>query len=205
MDGFLLLAFLFLIAGVVAVPIASRLGLGSVLGYLLAGIAISPILNWLHVDVVSIQHFAEFGVVMMLFLVGLELEPSMLWAMRNKLLGLGGLQVSLTAVIVTGIAMALGQPWSIAVAIGLIFSLSSTAIVLQTLNEKGLMRSDGGQSSFSVLLFQDIAVIPMLAFIPLLALPEQQELAASAHGAADDAHASLSLVCLLYTSPSPRD
>ena len=194
MDGFLLLAFLFLIAGVVAVPIASRLGLGSVLGYLIAGIAISPILGWLHVDVVSIQHFAEFGVVMMLFLVGLELEPSMLWQMRNKLLGLGGLQVTLTAAIVTGIAMALGQPWSIAVAIGLIFSLSSTAIVLQTLNEKGLMRSDGGQSSFSVLLFQDIAVIPMLAFIPLLALPELQELAAAAHGAADDGHASLSLV-----------
>jgi CPA2 family monovalent cation:H+ antiporter-2 len=194
MDGFLLLAFLFLIAGVVAVPIASRLGLGSVLGYLIAGIAISPILGWLHVDVVSIQHFAEFGVVMMLFLVGLELEPSMLWQMRNKLLGLGGLQVTLTAVIVTGIAMALGQPWSIAVAIGLIFSLSSTAIVLQTLNEKGLMRSDGGQSSFSVLLFQDIAVIPMLAFIPLLALPELQELAAAAHGAGDDGHASLSLV-----------
>jgi CPA2 family monovalent cation:H+ antiporter-2 len=194
MDGFLLLAFLFLIAGVVAVPIASRLGLGSVLGYLIAGIAIGPILGWLHVDVVSIQHFAEFGVVMMLFLVGLELEPSMLWSMRNKLLGLGGLQVTLTAAIVTGIAMALGQPWSIAVAIGLIFSLSSTAIVLQTLNEKGLMRSDGGQSSFSVLLFQDIAVIPMLAFIPLLALPELQELAAAAHGAAGDGHASLSLV-----------
>ena len=194
MDGFLLLAFLFLIAGVIAVPIASRLGLGSVLGYLLAGIAISPILGWLHVDVVSIQHFAEFGVVMMLFLVGLELEPSMLWAMRNKLLGLGGLQVTLTAVIVTGIAMAFGQPWTIAVAIGLIFSLSSTAIVLQTLNEKGLMRSDGGQSSFSVLLFQDIAVIPMLAFIPLLALPELQELAAAAHGSGEEGHASLSLV-----------
>ncbi len=194
MDGFLLLAFLFLIAGVVAVPIASRLGLGSVLGYLLAGIAISPILNWLHVDVVSIQHFAEFGVVMMLFLVGLELEPRMLWEMRNKLLGLGGLQVTVTALIVMGIAMAAGQPWSVALAIGMVFSLSSTAIVLQTLNEKGLMRSDGGQSSFSVLLFQDIAVIPMLAFIPFLALPELQELAASAHGAADDGHASLSLV-----------
>ena len=88
MDGFLLLAFLFLVAGVIAVPIASRLGLGSVLGYLLAGIAISPLLDLLHVDVVSIQHFAEFGVVMMLFLVGLELEPRMLWKMRNKLLGL---------------------------------------------------------------------------------------------------------------------
>lgn len=194
MDGFLLLAFLFLIAGVIAVPIASRLGLGSVLGYLIAGIIISPILDLLHVDVVSIQHFAEFGVVMMLFLVGLELEPRMLWKMRNKLLGLGGLQVTVTAALVTGIALAFGQPWTIAVAIGLVFSLSSTAIVLQTLNEKGLMKSDGGQSGFSVLLFQDIAVIPMLAFLPLLALPELQELAAAAHGAGDDGHASLSLV-----------
>jgi CPA2 family monovalent cation:H+ antiporter-2 len=178
MDGILLVAFLFLVAGVIAVPIASRLGLGSVLGYLLAGIALSPILTSLHVDVISIQHMAEFGVVMMLFLVGLELEPSMLWAMRHRLLGLGGLQVSITAAAVTGIAMAFGQPWSIALAIGLVFALSSTAIVLQTLNEKGLMRCDGGQASFSVLLFQDIAVIPMLAFIPLLALPELQELMA---------------------------
>ncbi len=194
MDGFLLLAFLFLIAGVIAVPIASRLGLGSVLGYLLAGIAIAPILDLLHVDVVSIQHFAEFGVVMMLFLVGLELEPRMLWAMRDRLLGLGGLQVGVTAALIMGIAMLLGQSWSIALAIGLVFSLSSTAIVLQTLNEKGLMKSDGGQSSFAVLLSQDIAVIPMLAFIPLLALPELQEIAAATHAAADDGHASLSLV-----------
>jgi len=194
MDGFLLLAFLFLIAGVVAVPLASRFGLGSVLGYLIAGIAISPILDWLHVDVVSIQHFAEFGVVMMLFLVGLELQPRMLWNMRNKLLGLGGLQVGITAGLVMAIAMALGQPWTIALAIGLVFSLSSTAIVLQTLNEKGLMKSGGGQSSFSVLLFQDIAVIPMLAFVPLLALPELQDLAAASHGAADEGHASMSLV-----------
>ena len=193
MDSFLLLAFLFLVAGVVAVPIATRLGLGSVLGYLIAGIAISPLLDLLHVDVVSIQHFAEFGVVMMLFLVGLELEPRMLWTMRNKLLGLGGLQVVVTAALVMAIAMAFGQPWSIALAIGLVFALSSTAIVLQTLSEKGLMKSDGGQSSFSVLLFQDIAVIPMLAFIPLLALPELQQLTAAAHGA-DDGHASLSLV-----------
>ena len=195
MDGFLLLAFLFLVAGVVAVPIASRLGLGSVLGYLIAGIAISPLLKQLHVDVVSIQHFAEFGVVMMLFLVGLELEPRMLWSMRDKLLGLGGLQVTVTAAAVMGLAMLLGHPWSIALAVGLVLSLSSTAIVLQTLNEKGLMKSDGGQSSFSVLLFQDIAVIPMLAFIPLLALPELTEVvshAPDAHGGED--HASLSLV-----------
>ena len=96
----------------------------------------------------------------------------MLWQMRSKLLGLGGLQVGITTLAIAAIAMAFGQPWSIALAIGMIFALSSTAIVLQTLNEKGLMKSDGGQSSFSVLLFQDIAVIPMLAFLPLLALPE---------------------------------
>lgn len=194
MDSFLLLAFLFLIAGVIAVPIASRLGLGSVLGYLLAGIAISPILHQLHVDIVSIQHFAEFGVVMMLFLVGLELEPRMLWSMRHKLVGLGGLQVTLTAGAIMGIAMLLGHPWSVALAVGLVLSLSSTAIVLQTLNEKGLMKSDGGQSSFSVLLFQDIAVIPMLAFIPLLALPEIADLAVQATDAGTSDHGTLSLV-----------
>ncbi len=172
MGDFLLLAFVFLSAGVLSVPIASRLGLGSVLGYLIAGIAISPLLAALHVDVVSIQHFAEFGVVMMLFLVGLELEPRLLWQMRTRLLGLGGLQVLLTTLGVTAIAFLLGQPWTVSLAVGLVLALSSTAIVLQTLNEKGLMKSDGGQSSFSVLLFQDIAVIPMLALLPLLALPE---------------------------------
>ncbi len=177
MGELLLLAFVFLAAGVVAVPIASRLGLGSVLGYLLAGIAISPLLRQLGVDIVSVQHFAEFGVVMMLFLIGLELEPRMLWNMRNKLLGLGGMQVGITGAIVTGIALALGQPWTIAITIGMVFALSSTAIVLQTLGEKGLMRSEGGESSFSVLLFQDIAVIPMLAVIPLLAMPELADVA----------------------------
>ena len=194
MTDFLLLAFIFLVAGVTAVPIASRLGLGSVLGYLIAGIVISPILALLHVDVISIQHFAEFGVVMMLFLVGLELEPKLLWSMRAKLLGLGGGQVGLTTVAVTAVAMAFGIVWSVALAIGLVMALSSTAIVLQTLGEKGLMKSDGGQSSFSVLLFQDIAVIPMLALIPLLALPELTE--ALSHGSDEGDHggASLSLV-----------
>ena len=194
MDGFLLLAFLFLVAGVIAVPIASRLGLGSVLGYLIAGIAISPLLQQLHVDVVSIQHFAEFGVVMMLFLVGLELEPRLLWSMRDKLLGLGGLQVVVTAAAVMAVAMSLGQNWPVALAIGLVLSLSSTAIVLQTLNEKGLMKSDGGESSFSVLLFQDIAVIPMLAFIPLLAMPELADMAAVPAEHGDAGHGSLSVV-----------
>lgn len=196
MTDFLLLATLLLVAGVVAVPIATKLGMGSVLGYLLAGIAISPLLSLLQVDVVQIQHFAEFGVVMMLFLVGLELEPKLLWQMRHKLLGLGGLQVSLTIVAVMAIAMLMGQPWRIALAIGLVLALSSTAIVLQTLNEKGLMRSDGGQSSFSVLLFQDIAVIPMLALIPLLTVPELTDhtVSAAAHAAEDSHGGGLSLV-----------
>ncbi|WP_136439651.1 cation:proton antiporter [Pacificoceanicola onchidii] len=199
MTDFLLLAFIFLIAGVFSVPLATRLGLGSVLGYLIAGIAISPVLAVLHVDVVALQHFAEFGVVMMLFLVGLELEPKMLWSMRARLLGLGGGQVGLTTLLVMAVAMAFGQVWTVALAIGLVLALSSTAIVLQTLGEKGLMKSDGGQSSFSVLLFQDIAVIPMLALIPLLAMPELAESLSHAaghgdHGGEGDHGASLSLV-----------
>ena len=171
MGDVLLITFVFLAAGVLAVPLASRFGLGSVLGYLIAGIVISPFLVVFGVDVVSIQHVAEFGVVMMLFLVGLELEPRMLWSMRARLIGLGGLQVTLTAAAIAGIAMLLGHPWTVGVTVGLILSLSSTAIALQTMNEKGLMKSDGGRGSFSVLLFQDIAFIPMLAVIPLLALP----------------------------------
>ncbi len=190
MTDFLLLAFIFLIAGVISVPIASRLGLGSVLGYLIAGIVISPVLALLDVDVISIQHFAEFGVVMMLFLVGLELEPRRLWEMRVRLLGLGGGQVGLTALAVMGLGLLFGLSWSIALAVGLIAALSSTAIVLQTLTEKGLMKSGGGQSSFAVLLAQDIAVIPMLALMPLLAMPELFDLAGeAAHGVAD-AHGS---------------
>lgn len=172
MSNFLLLTFIFLVAGVITVPIASKFKLGSVLGYLLAGIAISPILAGLQVDVESLQHFAEFGVVMMLFLVGLELNLKMIWEMRNRLLGLGGLQVILTAAAVALVAIWLNQPVRVAIAIGLIFALSSTAIVLQTLNERSLMRSDGGKASFSILLFQDIAVIPILALLPLLAVPE---------------------------------
>ena len=196
MTDFLLLAFVFLIAGVVAVPIAARLGLGSVLGYLIAGIVISPFLAWLHVDVISIQHFAEFGVVMMLFLVGLELEPKLLWSMRAKLLGLGGGQVLLTTLAVMAIAMGFGLVWSVALAVGLVMALSSTAIVLQTLSEKGLMKSDGGQSTFSVLLFQDIAVIPMLALVPLLALPELTQALSDSTVITDSDHsgASMSLV-----------
>ncbi|MFB9214359.1 monovalent cation:proton antiporter-2 (CPA2) family protein [Vibrio sinaloensis] len=194
MTGYFLQAFIYLVAAVIAVPIAKRLGLGSVLGYLIAGVVIGPIIGLVGEETTTIQHFAEFGVVMMLFLVGLELEPKMLWSMRNRLLGLGGLQVGGTAAIIMAIALYFEQPLTIALAIGLIFALSSTAIVLQTFNEKGLSKTEGGQNAFSVLLFQDIAVIPMLAFIPLLALPELVEKAQNSVAAAVEHHEELSLV-----------
>ena len=185
MGGLLFQAFIYLCAAVIAVPIAKRLGLGSVLGYLLAGIIIGPVIGLVGSETQAIQHFAEFGVVMMLFLVGLELQPRMLWQMRNRLIGLGGLQVGITTLLIAAGALSMGVYWSVAITVGLIFALSSTAIVLQTLNEKGLSKTEGGQASFSVLLFQDIAVIPMLALIPLLALPE---LAGVAEGAAGVVH-----------------
>ncbi|GLR73777.1 monovalent cation:proton antiporter-2 (CPA2) family protein [Aliivibrio sifiae] len=194
MTGYFLQAFIYLFAAVIAVPIAKRLGLGSVLGYLIAGVVIGPIIGLVGEETTTIQHFAEFGVVMMLFLVGLELEPKMLWGMRHRLMGLGGLQVGGTTAAVMGIALFFGQPWTIALTIGLIFALSSTAIVLQTFNEKGLARTEGGQNAFSVLLFQDIAVIPMLAFIPLLALPELIEKAQLAAASAAEHHDEISLV-----------
>jgi len=178
---FMFTTFTIFLAGMLAVPLASRLGLGSVLGYLIAGITIGPVLHWAGVDVVAVQHFTEFGVVMMLFLIGLEIQPRVLWAMRARIFVMGSLQVGITALAVMAVAVLLGQAWSVALAIGLVFALSSTAIVTQTLNEKGLMRSDGGQASFSVLLFQDIAVIPMLALIPLLALPELLDTLHHAH------------------------
>ncbi len=191
MTGFLILAFVILVAGVIAVPLASRFGLGSVLGYLLAGIAIGPLLTALKVNVDALQVFAEFGVVMMLFIVGLELEPKRLWAMRGKLLGLGGGQVFLSTLAITGIGLITGNPWQTALAIGMILALSSTAIIVQSLNEKNLLRSEGGEASFSVLLVQDVAVIPILALIPLLAVPGLAG-AAAAHGA-EGAHGGLDL------------
>ena len=175
MTGFLYYATIYLAAAVVAVPLAARLGLGSVLGYLLAGIAIGPVLGLVGGETAALRTYAEFGVVMMLFIIGLELEPRTLWAMRTTLLGLGGLQVGLTTLAIMAGGMALGLPWMTALAIGLILALSSTAIVLQTLNEKGLLKTPGGRSSFSVLLTQDVAVIPMLAVLPLLAMSQPGE------------------------------
>ncbi|MCV0428550.1 MAG: monovalent cation:proton antiporter-2 (CPA2) family protein [Roseibium sp.] len=168
--GLLSDAFVYLCAAVIAVPIANRLGLGSVLGYLIAGVFIGPILGIVGSETTEVQHFAEFGVVMMLFLVGLELQPAMLWKMRQQLIGLGGLQVAGTTAVFAGAGLIFGLSWQSALALGMILALSSTAIVLQTLNEKGWLKTQGGQSSFSVLLTQDIAVIPMLAVLPLLAI-----------------------------------
>lgn len=163
-------AMVYLAAAIVFVPLAKKLGLGAVLGYLLAGIIIGPsVLGFIGTEGEDIMHFAEFGVVMMLFLIGMELEPALLWRLRASILGLGGLQVVLSAAALAGIALLLGQPVNSSLALGMILSLSSTAIVLQTLNEKGWMGTAAGQSAFSVLLFQDIAVIPMLAIFPLLA------------------------------------
>ena len=169
-SSFLFQAMVYLAAAVVMVPVAKKLGLGSVLGYLLAGVVIGPaLMGFIGSEGQDLMHFAEFGVVMMLFIIGLELEPELLWKLRKPIIGLGGMQVALTTGVAALIAMAFGFDWKPALALGMIVSLSSTAIVLQTLNEKGLMKASAGQSSFSVLLFQDIAVIPMLALFPLLA------------------------------------
>ena len=171
MTAYFIQAFIYLLATVIAVPLAKRFGLGSVLGYLVAGVIIGPVMGLVGQETNTIQHFAEFGVVMMLFLIGMRIDPKALWAMRVRLLGLGGLQVTLTAAVGMAVAWWLGLQWQTALTVGLIFALSSTAIVLQTLDEKGLSKTEGGRNAFSVLLFQDIAVIPMLALIPLLALP----------------------------------
>ncbi|TKG89604.1 potassium transporter [Puteibacter caeruleilacunae] len=164
-------AFVYLSAAVIAVPIAKKMGLGSVLGFLLAGILIGPfVFGFIGEEGQDVMHFAEFGVVMMLFIVGLELQPSLLWKLRTPILGLGGAQVLVTAGIITVVVLTFTSlVWQAALAIGLTLALSSTAIVLQTLNEKGLLKKEGGQNAFSVLLFQDIAVIPILALFPLLA------------------------------------
>ncbi len=176
-------AFIYLAASVLCVPIAKRLGLGSVLGYLLAGIAIGPaVLGLVGDEGQDVMHFAEFGVVIMLFLIGLELEPALLWRLRVPVLGLGGLQVLATSLVLAGGGVLAGLPWQAALAVGMILSLSSTAIVLQTLKEKGQLATPAGQNAFSVLLFQDIAVIPMLALLPLLAT---YPMAASATGETD--------------------
>ena len=172
-EDYFIQVFVYLAAAVVAVPIAKRLGLGSALGYLLAGVIIGPnLMDLVGEDGQDVMHFAEYGVVLMLFLVGLELQPSVLWRMRVPIVGLGGLQVVITAISIGLLCLFSGYEWQTALVIGLVFSLSSTAMVLQTLDEKGWMKTAAGQSGFSVLLFQDVAVIPILAVIPFLAVQD---------------------------------
>ena len=169
-QDFFFQALIYLAAAVVTVPIAKKLGLGSVLGYLAAGIIIGPgVFGLVGFEAGKVMHFAEFGVVLMLFVIGLELQPSLLWKMRRSIFGLGGLQVLITAIVLAGLALLFNFKINRAIAIGLILALSSTAIVLQTLTEKGLLQNAAGRSAFAVLLFQDISVVPILAIIPLLA------------------------------------
>jgi len=168
-ENFFFQAFVYLAAAVITVPISKRLGLGSVLGYLIAGVVIGPFgLRLVGQEGEDVMRFAEFGVVMMLFLVGLQLQPELLWRMRVPILGLGGLQMVANVVLLSGIGMMLGLAWQPALAISLILPLSSTAIGVQTLTERGLMKTNGGQSAFSILLFQAVAIIPILALLPLL-------------------------------------
>jgi monovalent cation:proton antiporter-2 (CPA2) family protein len=162
-------ALVYLAAGVISVPIAKRLGLGSVLGYLLSGVLIGPFLLNLVGAPGEVRGFAEFGVVILLFLIGLEVRPALLWKMRTTIFGLGAAQLIGTAALVAGASMAFGRDWRLGAAIGLILAMSSTAIVLQSLEEKGLRQGPVGEASFGVLLFQDLAVIPLFALLPLLA------------------------------------
>ncbi|EHD0098689.1 glutathione-regulated potassium-efflux system protein KefB [Vibrio vulnificus] len=168
-SDFLQTSVVFLSAAVVAVPLAQRSGLGSVLGYLLAGVAIGPWGLGLISDVEAILHFAELGVVLLLFLIGLELNPKKLWQMRGPILGLGGAQVVISTLLIACVVTWFDVAWTSALVIGMGLALSSTAIALKVLEEQGLARTETGQSGFAILLFQDIAVIPMLAILPLLA------------------------------------
>lgn len=172
-QGFLAQGLVYLSAAVIAVPVFKRLGLGSVLGYLCAGAAIGPWGLALVQDPQAILHFAEFGVVLLLFLVGLELNAQRLWQLRVPILGLGSAQVVITIATVSLLAIVLGVDWRLGMVAGMGFAMSSTAIALQTLAEKNLLGTAGGQAGFSVLLFQDIAVIPLMLVLGLLSAGDQ--------------------------------
>jgi len=166
-------SLVFLGAAVVVVPLSKWLGLGSIIGYLAAGLLIGPFGLGLVSDPETILHFAEFGVVLMLFLVGLELEPARLWALRRPIFGWGALQMLLCAAAIAGVAMLAGAPWKWALVGALGLALSSTAIALQVMGERNLLPTTSGQAGFSILLFQDVAAIPILALIPLLGVKEE--------------------------------
>ena len=169
MYDFLEDSVIFLSAAVILVPIAQALNLGSVLGYLLAGVVIGPWGIGFIDDFEEILHFSELGVVLLLFIIGLELNPGKLWQMRKPILGLGGAQVLFSVGVIAPVVHFIGIDWNSSLVIGMGLALSSTAIALRIIEEKEMSGSLVGESSFSVLLFQDIAVIPMLALLPLLA------------------------------------
>jgi glutathione-regulated potassium-efflux system ancillary protein KefC len=168
LHDFLWNACLFLLVTVIALPLSKKMGLGSVLGYLIAGVIIGPWGLKQITNPTEIMHFSEFGVVLLLFLIGLELNPRRLWALRQPIFGMGGLQVLLSAVAVTAMVMLLNWSWRTGVVVGMGLALSSTAIVLQSMSERNILKTPVGQQAFSVLLFQDLVVIPMLAVLPLL-------------------------------------
>ncbi|ABS49132.1 transporter, monovalent cation:proton antiporter-2 family protein [Yersinia pseudotuberculosis] len=167
--GLLTAVLVFLFAAVVAVPIAQRLGIGAVLGYLIAGIAIGPWGLGFIRDVDEILHFSELGVVFLMFIIGLELNPAKLWQLRRSIFGVGAGQVVITAAVLGALLYFTQFAWQAAVIGGVGLAMSSTAMALQLMREKGMNRNEGGQLGFSVLLFQDMAVIPALALIPILA------------------------------------
>ena len=177
--AWLINSFIYLSAAVIAVPLSQALGLGSIIGYLAAGIAIGPWGLGLVTNVEDILHFAEFGVVLMLFMVGLELEPKRLWSLRRPIFGWGSAQMLGCAVLLTALAMLFGVGWKIALVAGLGLALSSTAIALQVMNERNLLPASSGQAAFSILLFQDVAAIPILALLPLLGVVAQSSDAGS--------------------------
>ncbi|RKW36673.1 MAG: potassium transporter, partial [Lautropia sp.] len=169
-------------AAVVAVPLFKRLGLGSVLGYLAAGLAIGPYGLGLVTDSHSIIHIAEFGVVMFLFVIGLEMKPSHLWGLRRQIFGLGSMQVVICSILLTFVGMAFGAPWQVAFVCATGFVLTSTAIVMQVLGERQELASRRGQQIVSILLFEDLLIVPLLAIVSFLAptVPGADE--AAAHG-----------------------
>ncbi len=183
-------AVVYLAAAVVAVPIARRFGMGAVLGYLLAGVIIGPWGLRLITEVEDILHFSEFGVVLLLFIIGLELEPDRLWSMRRPIFGWGGAQVVGVAAALAGAAIAFGVDWKVALIAALGLSLSSTAIALATLEERNLKTTPTGSAAFSILLFQDMAAIPMIALVPVLGV-------AAAHGSGEGWLGALRVVAVL--------
>ena len=185
--AWLINSFIYLSAAVIAVPLSKAIGLGSIIGYLTAGIAIGPWGLGLVTNVEDILHFAEFGVVLMLFLVGLELEPKRLWSLRRPIFGWGSAQVLGCALLLAAVAMLLGVDWRTSLVAGLGLALSSTAIALQVMGERNLMRTGSGQSAFSILLFQDVAAIPILALLPLLGAAYASNEPAAPVNAAQDA------------------